>query len=52
MIKNENKRFSVTVPKELYEKLSKDAEYEDRSVSNLAARILKQYYNMKLEDDK
>lgn len=50
MIKEENTRISVTVPKELHEKLLEEAEYEDRSVSNLVLKIIKDYYKIKTED--
>ncbi|MCD3202842.1 ribbon-helix-helix domain-containing protein [Clostridium botulinum] len=44
MIKNDNKKFSVILPKKIYELLIKEAEYEDRSVSNMAAQIIKKHY--------
>lgn len=50
VIKNENTRITVTVPKNLYKMLKEDAEYEDRSISNLALKILKDYYKLKNED--
>lgn len=49
MIKNDNTRISVTVSKKLYEKLLKEAEYEDRSVSNLVLKIIKEHYKIKDE---
>jgi len=46
LVKDDNTRITITIPKELHRLLKKDASYEDRSVGNLAARILKQYYNL------
>lgn len=51
MIKKENKRINVTVPKTIYDKLSEDADYEDRSVSNLVLKIIKKHYKIKNEEE-
>ncbi|WP_461206945.1 ribbon-helix-helix domain-containing protein [Clostridium sp. DL1XJH146] len=50
MIKDENTRITITIPKKLHRKLKKDAAYEDRSVSNMVSKILKEYYKMNKED--
>lgn len=47
MIKKENIRINVTLSRELYKKLKEDAEYEARSVGNMAAVIIKEYYRKK-----
>ena len=47
MIKDKNKKFSVILPKEIYEMLVEEAEYEDRSVSKMAAQIIKKHYENK-----
>lgn len=51
MIKNENTRISVTLPRELHEKLLNEAEYEGRSVSNLVLKIIKSYYKFNSDDE-
>jgi hypothetical protein len=50
MIKDDNKRISVTITKAVHEKLKKDAEYEDRSVGNMAAKIINDYYKVKTDE--
>ncbi len=50
MIKDDKKRISVTVPKELHKKLLEDAEYDGRSISNYVLKILKEYYNIQSEE--
>lgn len=45
--KDKNVRINVTIPKEMHEKLKKEAEYEGRSISNMAAAIIKLYYQPK-----
>lgn len=47
MIKKDNIRITVVLPKTIHEKLVKLAEYEDRSISNMAAKIIKQYFEEK-----
>ncbi|WP_080370760.1 ribbon-helix-helix domain-containing protein [Clostridium botulinum] len=44
MIKKENTRIQVTIPKTIHEKLKDLAEYEGRTVSNMAAKILLDYF--------
>ncbi|MBN1042346.1 UNVERIFIED_ORG: hypothetical protein B2H98_05130 [Clostridium botulinum] len=50
MIKNENTRITSVIPKKVYEKLAKEAEYEDRSISKMVAKILKDHYKIKSDD--
>lgn len=50
MIKEENTMISVIIPKVLKEKLIKEAEYEDRSLSNLVAKILREHCEIKNEE--
>lgn len=50
MINDDNIRITITIPKKLHRLLKKQANFEDRSVSNLVARILKQYYNLKVDE--
>ena len=49
LINENNIRITVTIPKSIHKLLKSDASYEDRSVGNLVARILKLYY--KLDQD-
>jgi transcriptional regulator with XRE-family HTH domain len=41
MISNKNTKVTTVIPKEVYKKLIEEASYEDRSVSNMIAKILK-----------
>lgn len=50
MIKNENTRITFTLPKKIYKRLEKEADYEDRSVSNLVLKIIKEHYKIKDEE--
>lgn len=50
MISNKNTKVTTIIPKEVYKKLAEEAAYEDRSVSNMIAKILKDHYNMKDEE--
>lgn len=50
MIKDENTRISAVVSKDVQSKLIEQACYEDRTVSNLVFKILKEYYKIKDED--
>jgi uncharacterized protein (DUF1778 family) len=50
LIKKENIRVTITIPRELHKLIKDDAEYEDRSVSNYILRILKDRYKIKNED--
>lgn len=52
MIKKENTRIYVTISKKIHKKLKAEAEYEGRSVSNMAATIIKKYYKEKDNDKK
>jgi hypothetical protein len=47
MISNKNTKVTTVIPKEVYKKLIEEASYEDRSVSNMIAKILKDRYNVK-----
>ena len=51
MIKKENTRITVVISKEVQEKLIHQAGYEDRTVSNLVFKILKDHYKIKDQDD-
>lgn len=50
LVSEDNVRISVTVPKELHNLLLKDADYEDRSVSNLVLKIIKEHYRLKTDE--
>lgn len=52
MIKKENTRIYVTISKKIHKKLKDEAEYEGRSISNMAATIIKNYYESKDNDKK
>lgn len=43
VIKKENHRFVVIIPKDIFEKFKKLAEKEKRSASNLAAKMIEDY---------
>ena len=43
-VSKDNKRIQVTIPKKIFNQLKFDAEYEGRSISNLVAKIIKDYY--------
>lgn len=45
--KDKNVRINVTIPKEIHRKLMEEAVFEGRSVSNMAAAIIKLYYTPK-----
>ena len=52
LIKKENTRIPVTMPKSIYNELLEIAEFEDRSLSNLILCIIKDYLkNKKRIDD-
>lgn len=38
-------RLTITLDKDLYEKITAQAEYEDRSLSNMINKIVREYYN-------
>lgn len=52
MIKKENIRINVTLSRELHKLLKEDASFEDRSIGNMAAVIIKKYYEEKFPDKK
>lgn len=51
MIKKDNKRVLSVLPKKVYDKLVKEAEYEERSISKMIAKIIKDHYRIKDDDD-
>ncbi|EKQ51370.1 MULTISPECIES: hypothetical protein [unclassified Clostridium] len=50
MISKKNTKVTTIISKELHKKLAEEAAYEDRSVSSMIAKILKDHYNIKDED--
>lgn len=50
MIKDDTKRVVSYVSKEIYEKLNNEAKYEDRTISKMIEKILKDHYNLKYEE--
>jgi hypothetical protein len=50
MIKKENTMIASVIPKKVYEMLVKEAEYEDRSISNMVCKIIKDHYKVKDEE--
>lgn len=50
MIKDDNTRITAVISKEVYKKLVKEAKYEDRSISNMVAKILRERYNIKVDE--
>lgn len=50
MISKKNIKVSTIIPKEVYKKISEEAAYEDRTVSNMIAKILKSHYDIKESD--
>mgnify|MGYP000936399200 CR=1 FL=1 len=50
MIKNDNIKISTIIPKKVYDMLLDEAEYEDRSVSGMVRKIIKDHYNIKDEE--
>nr|WP_229241395.1 hypothetical protein [Clostridium haemolyticum] len=44
MIKKENTRIQITIPKKIHQALKDLAEYEGRTVSNMAAKIILDYF--------
>lgn len=51
LIREDNIRITITMPKKLYKLIQDEAGYEDRSMSNVIVRILKKYYKFKVEDE-
>ncbi len=47
MIKKENTTVTAVIPKKVYEMLEKEAEYEDRSISGMVRKIIKDHYGIK-----
>lgn len=43
-ISESNTRILVTLPKDIMKKIEDDARKEDRSISNMILRIIKEYY--------
>jgi hypothetical protein len=50
MISKKNTKVTTIIPKKVYAKLVEEAEFEDRSVSSMIAKILKEHYKIKDED--
>ncbi len=50
MIKDDNKRISVTITKDVFDKLIKHVDFEDRFISNIAAKIINDYYKVKVDE--
>lgn len=51
MIKKENIKISSIIPRIVYKKLVEEAEYEDRSISNMVCKILKERYKIRDSDE-
>ena len=51
MIKKENIKISSIIPRKVYKKLIEEAAYEDRSISNMVCKILKERYKIRDSDD-
>lgn len=51
LIKDDKIRLTISLPEPVYKAVQQDAEYEDRSMSNVIVRILKKYYKIKIEED-
>lgn len=51
MISDDKVRISVVVSKVIMRKLKKQANYEDRSVSNMVNKIIREYYGIKNEEE-
>lgn len=51
MIKDENTKVTIIIPKKLRKLIEADAKYEDRSISNYICLLLKKHYKMKIDDD-
>lgn len=47
MIKKENVKISTVIPKKVYDMLLNEADYEDRSVSGMIRKIIKDHYNIR-----
>lgn len=44
LIKKENTRIQITIPKKIHQALKDLAEYEGRTISNMAAKIILDYF--------
>jgi len=51
VIKKENIRIASIIPRVVYKKLVEEAEYEDRSISNMVCKILKERYKIRDSDE-
>jgi len=51
MIKSDKVKVTAVISKAIMRKLKKQANYEDRSVSNMVNKILREYYGIKNEDE-
>jgi heat shock protein HspQ len=50
MIKDDTKRVVSYVSKDIYNKLKKESKYEDRTISKMIEKILKDHYKIKDEE--
>jgi hypothetical protein len=50
MIKEDTKRVVSYVSKDIYKELLKEAKYEDRTISKMVEKILKDHYKIKDDD--
>lgn len=50
MIKDDTKRIVSYVSKEVHDKIKKEAKYEDRTISKMVEKILKDHYKIKDDD--
>lgn len=50
MIKDDTKRIVSYVSKTVYDKLIKESKYEDRTISKMVEKILKDHYNIRDEE--
>jgi len=50
MIKKENKRIVSYVSENIYDNLAKEAKHEDRTISSMIVKILKDHYKIKDDD--
>lgn len=50
MIRDENIKITITIPKKLHNEILQEASYYNRSVSNLVCRILKKHYDFEIND--
>ena len=50
MISKKNTKVTTIISKDVYKKLAEEAAYEDRTISNMIAKILKDHYNINGND--